>query len=136
MPSVTITSNSNPIADGQTIKTVTGALIEFELTGSDADGDRLTYTIVSYPSNGKLSGTSPKLTYTPKANFYGTDTFTFKANDGTNDSNIGIIIVDVGSISDKVVDTGRVALGDVNGDNFVNIFDLVQVALQPLPMLH
>ena len=130
LPSVTITSNSNPIADGQTIKTVTGALIEFELTGSDADGDRLTYTIVSYPSNGKLSGTSPKLTYTPKANFYGTDTFTFKANDGTNDSNIGIIIVDVGSISDKVVDTGRVALGDVNGDNFVNIFDLVQVALQ------
>ena len=130
LPSVTITSNSNPVANGQTIRTVAGSLIEFELTGNDSDGDQLTYTIVGHPSNGKLSGTSPKLTYTPKANFYGTDTFTFKANDGTNDSNIGIIVVDVGSISDSVVTASRAVLGDVNGDNSVNIFDLVQVALQ------
>jgi hypothetical protein len=130
LPSVTITSNSNPVANGQTIRTVAGSLIEFELTGNDSDGDQLTYTIVGHPSNGKLSGTSPKLTYTPKSNFYGTDTFTFKANDGTNDSNIGIIVVDVGSISDSVVTASRAVLGDVNGDNSVNIFDLVQVALQ------
>ena len=130
LPSVTITSNSDPVANGQTLKTVAGYLIEFELTGSDSDGDQLTYTVVSYPSNGTLSGTSPKLTYIPKTNFYGTDTFTFKVNDGANDSNIGVVVVDVGSISDSVVTASRVVLGDVNGDNFVNIFDLVQVALQ------
>ena len=72
----------------------------------------------------------PQKIYIPKPNFYGTDTFTFRANDGTSYSNIGVIIVDVGSISDSVVTAGRAVLGDVNGDGFVNIFDLVQVALQ------
>ena len=130
LPSVTITSNSDPVVTGQTLKTVAGSFIEFELTGSDSDGDQLIYTIVSLPSNGKLSGAAPKLTYIPKSNFYGTDTFTFRANDGTSYSNIGVIIVDVGLISDSVVVAGRAVLGDVNGDGFVNIFDLVQVALQ------
>ena len=37
------------------------------------------------PAHGTLSGTAPALTYTPAPNFNGTDSFTFKANDGTGD---------------------------------------------------
>ena len=63
------------------------------LSGSDSEGGNLTYTLVSNPSQGKLSGTAPNLTYVPKAGFSGSDNFTFKANDGTSDSNIATVMI-------------------------------------------
>ncbi len=56
------------------------------LSGSDPDGDSLTYLIVTNPSHGSLSGTSPDLIYTPDINYNGADSFSFRANDGTTDS--------------------------------------------------
>src|SRR5437879_5974214 len=56
------------------------------LTASDVDGDPLTYAVVTAPTHGTLSGTAPNLTYTPAAGYFGPDSFTFKANDGTVDS--------------------------------------------------
>jgi len=57
------------------------------LTGSDVDGNALTYAIVTGPAHGTLSAVSgANVTYTPVANYNGADTFTFKANDGTVDS--------------------------------------------------
>ena len=45
------------------------------------------YTILTHPTNGVLSGTAPNLTYTPNPCFEdGQDSFIYKANDGTNDS--------------------------------------------------
>ena len=38
------------------------------------------------PTNGTLSGTAPDLTYTPSADYTGSDSFTFTVNDGTTDS--------------------------------------------------
>ena len=51
-------------------------------SATDADGDTLTYSVSTGPSHGTLSGTAPYLTYTPAANYNGSDSFTFKANDG------------------------------------------------------
>lgn len=39
------------------------------------------WSIVTAPSNGTLSGTAPNLKYTPAANFFGNDSFAFKARD-------------------------------------------------------
>ena len=45
------------------------------------------YTILTHPTNGVLTGTAPYLYYTPNPCFEGgQDSFTYKANDGTNDS--------------------------------------------------
>ncbi len=41
------------------------------LTGSDEDGDSLSFTVVSEPTNGTLSGTTPNLIYNPNPNFSG-----------------------------------------------------------------
>src|SRR5205807_667785 len=57
------------------------------LTATDADGDTLTFSLVAGPLHGALSGVAPNVTYTPAANYNGPDSFTFKANDGTVDSN-------------------------------------------------
>ncbi len=57
-------------------------------SASDIDGDTLTYSVVSGPANGTLSGSGANLTYTPNPNFSGSDSFTFQASDGVLDSNI------------------------------------------------
>ena len=41
---------------------------------------------IAPPAHGTLSGTAPNVTYTPATNYAGSDSFTFKANDGTADS--------------------------------------------------
>jgi len=80
--------------------------IDIILKGTDLDNDPLTFSVVSNPSNGgtlsdihPINSTSAVLTYTPKTDFTGTDTFTYKANDGTVDSsNVGTITVHINAL--------------------------------------
>ncbi|MEI6674340.1 MAG: DUF6288 domain-containing protein [Verrucomicrobiota bacterium] len=65
------------------------------LTGSDNCNDTLTYTVLSQPAHGTLSGTAPNLTYTPAADYTGADSFTFKVNDGVNDSATAAVTLNV-----------------------------------------
>ncbi len=65
------------------------------LSASDADEDTLTYSLVAQPSHGTLSGTAPNLKYTPSSGYSGTDSFTFKVNDGKVDSNTAIVSITV-----------------------------------------
>ena len=63
---------------------------------TDADGDRLTATVASGPSNGTLSlKPDGGLTYAPRRGFIGIDTFTYKANDGRLDSNVATVTIKV-----------------------------------------
>jgi hypothetical protein len=75
------------------------------LSGYDADDDALTYSIVNDPSNGTVSITNSStgaFTYTPHSNYNGTDSFTYKVNDGTTDSNIATVTIQVISTSISV----------------------------------
>ena len=84
---VTITAtNTAPVADDQSVTTGEDTPVDITLTGSDADGDDLTFSVVDGPTDGELSGTAPDLTYTPDDDFNGEDSFTFIVNDGTEDS--------------------------------------------------
>jgi hypothetical protein len=60
----------------------------------DVDGDALTFILVSAP-NGAVSWEVPdgSFVYSPGATFSGTDQFTYKANDGTADSNIATVTI-------------------------------------------
>src|SRR5574341_292988 len=70
------TGNTPPTADSQTPTTVEDLALPITLTGSDADGDPLTFAVVTQPSRGTLSGTAPNLVYTPLPNANGLDNFT------------------------------------------------------------
>jgi len=74
--------------------------VSITLAGSDPDGDPLTYKVVTEPSHGKLSGTAPKLKYTPNANFNGSDSFTFNVNDGTVDGVPVTVLITVTAVND------------------------------------
>jgi gliding motility-associated-like protein len=102
--SITVTpANDAPVGDNQSISTAEDVAKAITLTGSDIDGDALTYTVVASPINGTLSGTAPNLTYTPAANFNGSDSFTFKTNDGIVDSDIATVTINVTAVADLPV---------------------------------
>jgi len=55
----------------------------------------LTYVVKSQPAHGTLNGAAPNLVYTPDADFLGSDTFTFVAQDFEGESNLGLIEIEV-----------------------------------------
>lgn len=88
-------TNAAPVANPQTVATHTDVAIAITLSGSDAEGSPLSFTITADPVNGTLSGSAPNVTYTPKAGFMGSDSFTFSVNDGTIESDSVAISIDV-----------------------------------------
>ncbi|HEV3001369.1 MAG TPA: Ig-like domain-containing protein [Solirubrobacteraceae bacterium] len=87
--------NSPPKADSQVVTVKQGAPKRITLTGSDDDGDLLTFHVTKPPLRGELSGQPPDLVYTAPAGYLGPDHFTFKTSDGEADSNAAQITVDV-----------------------------------------
>ena len=87
--------NERPVANNQSVIVQFNTATPITLTGGDANGDPLTFTVVTSPGHGTLSGTPPNVTYTPNANFTGPDSFTFKVNDGQLDSTVATVSLDV-----------------------------------------
>jgi len=99
--SITVTAvNDSPTADADSLTTREDTAVSIALAGSDPDGDPLTFSVLEGPSHGSLSGTEPNLTYTPNANFNGSDVFTFKVNDGTVDSEPATVSITVTPVND------------------------------------
>ncbi|MDX1926527.1 MAG: cadherin-like domain-containing protein, partial [Pirellulaceae bacterium] len=65
----------------------------------DIDGGTLTPSIVTNPTSGSLISfnTNGTFTYRPNPSFVGVDSFTYKVNDGTADSNIATVRIAVGT---------------------------------------
>lgn len=76
-----------------------GVSVSGLLRATDADGNNLTYSIVTPPSQGTVVITNSRtgeFIYTANANAaIGTDFFTFKANDGVVDSNIATTLINI-----------------------------------------
>ena len=93
-PSVPETTPTNDVvtivglvaADPQSLETPEETPLDITLTGFAPSGGPLSFSIVSQPLNGTLTGTLPDLTYTPSAGFEGVDRFAFVAQDGDHAS--------------------------------------------------
>jgi RHS repeat-associated protein len=88
-------ANQAPVANFQSVSVPANSSANILLTGSDADGDALSFSVAGGPLHGTLSGTAPRLVYQPAANYTGTDSFSFKANDGQADSAIVTVSISV-----------------------------------------
>ncbi len=89
--------DSAPVANNQGVDVESGNSIPITLTGSDPDGDSLTFSITDQPDHGSLDPgtTGPNQTYTADATFAGTDTFQFQVNDGFGRTATGTVTVRV-----------------------------------------
>ena len=73
----------------------------FSLSGTDADMDTLTFALATPATSGTASISSTGLvTYTPNANYNGSDSFTFTVNDGTVSSPAVTVNLNVTSVND------------------------------------
>jgi hypothetical protein len=73
--------NHAPTAHPQAVATPLNTPAAITLTGSDPDGQALTFQLVAAPSHGSLSGSGANLVYTPAAGFTGTDSLGFTVSD-------------------------------------------------------
>jgi hypothetical protein len=87
--------NQAPIAQSASVTAQENGSVSVTLAATDPDGDALTYTIVSAPAHGTLSGTAASRTYTPASGYSGADSFTFKASDGALESNVATVSITV-----------------------------------------
>jgi DNA-binding beta-propeller fold protein YncE len=111
--------NDPPSADPIAVETDEDKSVEITLTGNDPDNDPITFRIVDEPQNGDLSGEPPNITYTPKADFSGTDSFTYVSNDGFSDSETALVNITIRQIDDPpIADSNAVT---VDEDSFVQI---------------
>lgn len=99
--------NDVPAADDLSVTVAEDASAPLVLTGSDVDGDGLSFAVATQPANGTLSGTAPNLTYTPGADFNGADSFTYIVNDGTVDSSFATVTITVTASNDLPVADGQ-----------------------------
>ncbi|MFN8440673.1 MAG: LamG-like jellyroll fold domain-containing protein [Caldilineaceae bacterium] len=95
---VWVITNTAPVANSQTVTTTENISLTLTLVASDPDP--LGYQ-VGTPAHGLLLGAPPNLTYNPDSKFFGTDSFTFVANDGLLSSNVATVTIVV-KAGDKI----------------------------------
>lgn len=87
--------NAAPVVTNASVSTTSTASVNVDLQGTDANGNSLTWRIISQPVNGTVGLSGNTATYFPNGSFHGTETFTFAAWDGQTNSNLGTITVTV-----------------------------------------
>jgi hypothetical protein len=107
-------ANTTPTAGNQSVSVEENSTDNsIVLSGNDADGDPLTFTVTVMPDNGTLTGTAPQLYYTPDSGYSGSDSIAFHVSDGTADSSEATV-----SITVTASDPGSDNQGDEeNGDS-------------------
>jgi len=103
---LTITNDDHaPVANDLSDSTGLNTLKTITMSSTDADGDAQTFSIVDSPQHGTLGSISAPVCssgsctatvdYTPTTGYVGADSFTYKTNDGANDSNTATVSITV-----------------------------------------
>ena len=101
---ITVTPDHPPVANNDAYTMLQNTALAVAAPGvlsndTDADGNSLTAVLVSGPAYGSLTLTNNGgFSYTPTAGFAGTDSFTYKANDGLSNSANATVTISVLSI--------------------------------------
>jgi cytochrome c peroxidase len=131
---VTITTipviNLAPIANSHNVTTTINSAVVIGLIATDTENDVLTYMIENDSSNGSLTLDENRITYQPNNGYTGADSFTFFVNDGSTDSNVATVNIEILTVGEtttlvdgSVVTTRElVSLGDLlyNDTNLSN----------------
>ncbi|MCE9574879.1 MAG: tandem-95 repeat protein [Deltaproteobacteria bacterium] len=105
---MTVTSvNDLPVASAASATLGSGESVAITLVASDADNDPLTFGVVAAPIHGTVSISGNVATYTANLHYTGADSFTFRANDGTANSNTATVSITVTSDIVTAVSVGN-----------------------------
>ncbi len=123
------TVNDAPIAVTESYTTIEDTTLTVSVAqgvlanDTDIEDDPLTAIEVTAPTNGILTlNTDGSFEYVPNANFNGSDSFAYKANDGTADSNTITVSLTIDGVNDVPV---------VNADSYTTLEDTPLVIPSP-----
>ncbi len=119
---ITVT-NAPPTASTVTLRRPATQPVTFEVSGTDPDGDALTFEVVDGPDGGTLSGfsaagpaaspqaqspatTTVQVTYTPDQGFLDDETFTYRSTDGTDASSPATVSLTANRLPEVMVEDG------------------------------
>jgi len=138
--SITVNAvNDAPTATAQSVTVVEGTSWEIPLLSNDVDGDSLSYTLVNHPSHGSAELRGTKVTYTPKDNYNGSDSFTFEVSDGSLSISADVSI-NVSSVNDPPTATAQSVEVNEDEDRTIVLMsndpegDTVTYALSSMPL--
>src|SRR5205085_2085364 len=104
---VTITAvNDAPVAVNDAFTTAEDTPLTGNVLTNDTDVDSTTLTaaVVATTTHGTLTlAADGSFTYAPAANYNGSDSFTYKANDGALDSNVATVAITITPVNDPPV---------------------------------
>ncbi|MFP5322551.1 MAG: Ig-like domain-containing protein [Acidimicrobiia bacterium] len=97
--------NKAPVAQDDSASTPedTPVTIDVLSNDSDPDGHALTISSVTAPANGTAAIGSGKVSYTPAANWHGTDSFSYTISDGNGGTATAKVTVTVSAVNDAPV---------------------------------
>ena len=107
--------NDAPVADDDSYSTAEDTALTVPAPGvlgndTDVENDTLTAVLVTGPSHGAVTlNADGSFSYTPGLNYNGSDSFTYKANDGAADSNVATVSITVDPVNDAPVAVERLA---------------------------
>jgi hypothetical protein len=82
--SISVTAvNDPPVAAPLAVTTVEDTPVNLSLVATDVDGPLTNFAMVLPPTRGSVTGNGATRTYTPTPNYYGVDSFTYTATDGS-----------------------------------------------------
>lgn len=95
--------NSNPVAASDSIEVAENSvtIIDVRVNDTDSDGDSLIISAVTQGANGTVTidPVTGNPVYTPKANFYGTDSFTYTISDGKGGTSTATVSIKVNDMN-------------------------------------
>lgn len=103
--SYNFTTDIPPVATAASASTNEDTAKTGTLAGTDADGNTLTFSKATDPTHGTVTvnAATGEYTYTPAANYNGSDSFTFKVNDGTVDSVAASVSLTINAVNDAPI---------------------------------
>ncbi len=94
-------NNQEPVASDITVAVDEDVTYYGNLPATDPDGDLLSFGILSSSSSGTLDvSVDGRFTYTPNANFNGSDQFFYQVQDGFGGSDVGIVTITINAVND------------------------------------
>lgn len=123
MASITSSTNSPPVAtnDSASVDEDQPVFISVLANDFDPDGDTVTVSSFTQPSNGSVSNNNGVLTYQGDSNFNGSDSFTYTITDGNGNFDTASVSVTVGAVNDRPIANNDSATTDQEVPVTINV---------------
>ncbi len=112
-------TNPVPIAQDDSFSILEDGALSGSVVGNDSDPDfdAVTYSMISGPTDGSITFNSDgTFSYTPNADFFGTDTFDYEICDANGDCSTATVTINIASVNDAPTVSLLPNLANVDSD--------------------